>query len=268
VDLENLNGFENRYIFCMWLGIDKLPKDHAAELFSIVSNTHCPVVFLNIQSYKKWEHPSAPFHPAFEFLSEVQRTDYLRVYLMHHYGGGYSDIKFTYLQWDEAFEKLHKSDAWVLGYEIGTTGEFGLSKKWDGTELLANYKKNYAKFGIGHVAFMFKKKTPLTHEMYKKMVDTLDEKFEELRENPSKIPKDSKGRSLPDNTISKYPLDYIEIGPDIFHMTLNNHKDKIIHHEIRPLHVYHFDLDIPGFAEKKKEYKDNHISIWPFDLDL
>ena len=39
--------------------------------------------------------PESPMHPAVcsKTLSAIHKADYLRVYFMHHYGGGYHDVK-------------------------------------------------------------------------------------------------------------------------------------------------------------------------------
>lgn len=37
--------------------------------------------------------PGAPFHSAFHDLHAVHKSDYVRAYLMHHYGGIYADVK-------------------------------------------------------------------------------------------------------------------------------------------------------------------------------
>jgi hypothetical protein len=92
----------------------------------------------------------------------------------------------------------------------------------------------------------------------------LDEKLPELKENPSKTQKDYLNRVLPDGSISKYPLDYIEMGPDIFHKALYKHKTRIMHYDLQPLHMYHYDLPIESFAEKKKQFTKAYLSNWPF----
>ena len=102
--MENsVDGFEREYIFCMWPGEDKLTPDRATEVFSILANTQRPVIFLTPRSYRLWELPNEPFHPATQFISECHMSDYLRVYLMNHFGGGYADIKFTYKSLVRAF---------------------------------------------------------------------------------------------------------------------------------------------------------------------
>ena len=262
---SDVDGFEREYIFCMWPGEDKLTPDRATEVFSILSNSQRPVIFLTPRSFKLWELPSAPFHPATQYISECHMSDYLRVYLMHHFGGGYTDVKFTFKSWVGAFATLKNNpEALVLGYPFSCAEDFGLSKKFDGTTILADFHNNYFPFGIGHTAFIFKPKSILTEDMLNMLHEFLDEKLPELKENPSKTQKDYLNRVLPDGSISKYPLDYIEMGPDIFHMALYKHKNQIMHHDIQPATIYHFDLPIEGFAEKKRQFAEAHLPIWPF----
>lgn len=262
---NSVDGFEREYIFCMWPGEDKLTPDRATEVFSILANTQQPVIFLTPRSYRLWELPTAPFHPATQFISACHMSDYLRVYLMHHFGGGYSDIKFTYKSWVRAFAALkNNSEALVLGFPFDVPGEFGLSKKYAGTTELENYKVNYEPFGIGHSAFIFKKKTLLTEDMLNMLHEFLDEKLPELKENPSRTQKDSFGRILPDGSISKYPLDYTEMGPDIFHKALFKHKARILHYDIKPFNTYHYDVPIQGYEESKKQFAQIHLPNWPF----
>lgn len=61
--------------------------------------------------------PGAPFHPAYPYLSAVHRSDYLRCYLMHFHGGGYTDIK-SYLSgsWVMAFREMDASPNLLLSY--------------------------------------------------------------------------------------------------------------------------------------------------------
>ena len=264
---NEIDAFEREYIFCIWPGRDKLSPDRATEVFSIFANTHRPVVLLTPDTIRKWELPDYPFHPAVQYISECHLSDYLRVYLMHHFGGGYSDIKFTFKPWDAAFQALKASDAYVVGYNFASTSEFGLSKKYDGSALLEEYKEHYAPFGIGHVAFIFKRRTPLTTDMLNNLHALLDEKLEELKAHPSQAFKDFYGKILPDGTPSQYPLDYIEMGPDIFHQTLYRYREKIIHHDLQPLHTYHFNLEQPNYKQQKRMFAEKFVPNWPFMPD-
>lgn len=62
----------------------------------------------------------APLHPSYSFLSGVHRSDYLRCYLMHHYGGGYSDIKHMHFDIGPLINRLEEGpkDIYVSGYQL------------------------------------------------------------------------------------------------------------------------------------------------------
>lgn len=62
--------------------------------------------------------PEAPLHKAFQYLSPVHKSDYLRAYFMHFYGGGYADIKHIHFNWFAYFEKLYNGpqDKYAIGY--------------------------------------------------------------------------------------------------------------------------------------------------------
>jgi hypothetical protein len=55
--------------------------------------------------------PEYPLHPAFKYLSYVHKSDYLRSYFMHFYGGGYADIKkySSNNNWKECFNLLNSN---------------------------------------------------------------------------------------------------------------------------------------------------------------
>ena len=44
----------------------------------------------NIDDYILKEYP---LHPAFKYLTNIQKGDYMKAYMMNFYGGGYTDIK-------------------------------------------------------------------------------------------------------------------------------------------------------------------------------
>jgi len=262
MDLLNLDAFEREYIFCMWPGMDQISHDRVTEIFSIVSNTRCPVVFLNGETYKKWEHPSAPFHPAIKYLSECMLSDYLRVYLTHHYGGGYTDIKFAFKAWDTAFSLLRNSDALGLGYPLTSPTQIGMSPLFDGNPLVDEYKA-YCTESIGHVAFIFKRNTEMTRELYDQTHAVLDGRYEQLKANPAKHQKDQPGRILADGSVSNYPMHYVELGPDLFIPMMHKYRHRLLKYDIEPLHAFHFDLNIPGFAESKKDFLKCYLPMHP-----
>lgn len=61
----------------------------------------------------------SPFHPIYEHLSLVHRSDYLRAYLMYHHGGAYTDLKRQRGSLTEAIELLNADpDRWLVAGPI------------------------------------------------------------------------------------------------------------------------------------------------------
>ena len=70
--------------------------------------TECKITFVtpdNLHTYIKKDNP---LHPAYDYLSEVHKSDYLRIYFMKFYGVGYHDIKQATGSWVDSFSSLKK----------------------------------------------------------------------------------------------------------------------------------------------------------------
>ncbi len=216
-------------VFCMWTGTNPMSTDRIQALFSIFNHVHCPVAYLNSASYRTWQLDDAPFHPAFEYLSETHKSDYLRVYLMHHHGGGYTDIKHTQRSWRPHFEALIRSDKWCLGYtEIGPKGVAPVGGALQ-DELAAHHDQL-----IGLCAFIFRKQTPLTQAWMDQTHALLDAKHDSLRQHPARHPQDRQGASFSDGSVSPYPLQWTELLGNIFHPLIYRFRDQVLHADIAP----------------------------------
>ncbi len=216
-------------IFCAWTGSNPISANRLSSLFSVFINSGCPVCFITDRFLRNWQLTDSPFHPAFDFLSETHKADYLRVYLMHFFGGGYTDIKPTLYNWNLSFSKLIESDKFGLGYtEIGP---HGVAPVGGDTEILL--KNNFFKL-IGLCAFIFKPKTAFTSEWFKQTNDLLDLKLELLEKHPAQFPQDCSGARLPNGETSQYPLRWTELLGDIFHPLIYKYQHFIIHDNIAP----------------------------------
>ncbi len=232
--LQHFDGLVSNTVFCAWTGSNPMSTQRLNALWSIFNNIHCPVVFLNTGSLRTWERPDSPFHPAFDLLSETHKSDYLRCYLMHHYGGGYTDIKLTHQSWVRLFQSLRDSPALALGYgEIGSHAVAPVEGPL-GEELRRNYDKL-----IGLCAFIFRKQTDLTWLWYLETMDFLDRVHGALKENPARHPQDRLGAVFEDGTVSRYPIRWTELLGNIFHPAIYRFHDQVMHEAIEPIfHSY------------------------------
>jgi hypothetical protein len=148
----------------------ELNQNRKNSLEKIKKNTKCNIIFINKDNLKNYILKEHPLHKGFKYLSSIHQADYMRCYLMHHYGGGYSDIKPLKDSWEKGFEILNKNpDIWAVGPEtlwghvkINLNG-FLSQKEID------NYEKKKNKF-ISISFFIYKPNTPITTEWYKNLL--------------------------------------------------------------------------------------------------
>lgn len=197
-------------IYCLWTGENEMSSNRKECLESFIKTSECEVILITTKNLHEYILPDVPLHPAYEYLSQTHKADYLRTYLMHFYGGGYSDIKKTTGSWKKYFEELKQSEYWICGYAEIPGG--------------VAYPPNVDKWNelIGNGAYICKAKTPLTTEWYNAMIELLDTKLNELKVNPSKHPQDCKSES------SKYPIEWNEMLGRIFHKVTYNYKEYLL----------------------------------------
>ena len=230
-DLRAFDGLRTGLIFCAWTGMNPMSAQRVQALLSIQLQTGCPVLLLTAANIPHWQHPEHPFHPAFPYLSATHQADYLRVYLMHHYGGGYTDIKHTHTAWAPFFARMRASPAQhdVLGYtEIGPHGVAPLPPPVG--DLL---RQHYDKL-IGLCAFICRRYSPFTQAWMERTHAVLNAKFDALREHPARHPQDRHGALFEDGSHSPYPLAWTELLGNVFHPLVLQLADRVLHDDIAP----------------------------------
>jgi hypothetical protein len=92
-------------IYCLWTDATPMSLQRRERLDELrVLAAPCSVVLITPATLPMYVRPDMPLHPAYPYLSAVHKADYLRCYLMHVHGGGYSDIKTPYgWPWYDAF---------------------------------------------------------------------------------------------------------------------------------------------------------------------
>jgi hypothetical protein len=148
---------------------------------------------------------------------------------MHHYGGGWADIKHTNTDWRPHFAKLRSSNALALGYQEIADGIPHIKGPL-GDELRANHKQN-----IGLCAFIFKRYSAMTHAWAQALDSKLDSLLDALHKNPATAPQDQLGLKKRDGSISTYPVEWAGILGEIFHPITYQHRDQIIQGDLAPL---------------------------------
>ena len=204
-----------KVIWCFWTGDNEMSENRKRGYESLVKNSGVEVRLITPENLPEYILPEYPLHPSFDYLSLVHKSDYLRCYFMHFYGGGYSDIKPNYKNWQQSFEKLINSeDYYVLGYtELNGLGMGRGQGKVD-KDLIKNYLSC-----VGTGAFICKSNTKFTTEWYIELNKRMDFYYEDLKKNPGDI----KGRN------AGYPIKLLAILSQIFAPLCLKYRDCIIH---------------------------------------
>ena len=219
-NVSQSDNIKNKIIYVLWLGNNKFSKNRQEALDSLRKKSNCNVEFIKKEDIKKYILDDYPLHPAFKYLSTIHQADYFRCYLMHHYGGGYSDLKKCQGDWSSLFNKLYNNkNIWAIG--LKGRPHFGIAYPEEYTRKERQILKNNHDNLIGVGYFIYKKNTPLTTEWYEKLHERLDLYYEKLKENPASYPRESsngkicpsweaKSKSVSNNS-TKYPLSWNRI---------------------------------------------------------
>lgn len=225
------DGLRGDVVFCTWTGSTPMSDKRSDCFLSIIRETCCPVILVTPNNLSDWIKPNAPLHPAFPFLSEVHKADYLRCYLMHHFGGGYTDIKRTLASWKPFFAALREApDAFGLGYtEIGPHGIAPASE-----HIAPVLQRNFSRI-IGNCAYIFRKQTNFTEKWLALTHAKLDDVFGTLKLHPAVHPMDQIGVTLPSGEKSLYPLRWQELLGELFHPLVFANSERFVHANIAPV---------------------------------
>lgn len=219
--LNNNNENIKRIVYCFWTGNSEMSDNRRQSLENLKNNLEVNFELISPQNLNQYIKEEFPLHRAYPYLSLVHRSDYLRCYFMHHYGGGYTDLKQSRSSWLSLFEKLEESNCWILGYrEIGKKGVASAPG------ILGDDLKKYWHVLLGNCAYICRPYTFFTYDWYNELHKRLDIYFDDLKKNPGNILGDNEG----------YPIPWTNILGDIFHPLCLKYNDKILYSDkIRPI---------------------------------
>jgi hypothetical protein len=226
------NYLEKKTIWLWWTGENELSSRRMESYQQFCEiNKDC-----NIQLITREQIKDLPdLHEGYEYLSEIQKGDYLKAYFMHHHGGGYSDIKKTPASWAPYFDRIiSNNNLMAIGYAEKAPGhvaflegcrldpkesrycrDFTLNEQgqWSSKQI----KQNWFKL-IGNGCFICRKNTSLTQDWWAGLTEKMDGYLEELKKYPSAWPRDSHDYTNPNTgEKSKYPIPWAVICGNIFH---------------------------------------------------
>lgn len=205
----------DRVIYIFWTGDNEITPNRMKGIKSLEKVSGIKVQLITPKNLPHYIKKDDPLPEAYQYLSLVHKSDYLRSYFMHYYGGGYADIKTYYHSWVQAFDKLDSSkDAYVLGYpEVGFWGAANedMEKGNLARDLYCHWR-----YLIGNGAFICRPHTRFTEEWHEEVKYRLMSMTDVLREHPASDYLGKKGN---------YPILWSWIQGSVFHpLCLKYHK--------------------------------------------
>jgi hypothetical protein len=179
----------------------------------ILEHAGCKVALVKPDNLDTYLLPDKPLHPAYQYLSEVHKSDYLRTYFMHFKGGGYSDVKKFKGDWNKAFDDINaQGDMFLNGYHELSPDDVAGDER----------SKSLWQKVPGNNIYIVRPGTEFTTKWYTRMIEVLDSKLEALKANPAKLQR-ATFVSQPG-----YPLGWAEILGSIFHTLCSDYTDKFL----------------------------------------
>lgn len=215
-DIQHINGIP-KVVFVCWFGgygTHQMPVMNQGRFNcfkDLVNSINVPVILITNKNYKYFEKNNFPIHKSFEYLTGVHKSDYFRCYLLHHYGGGYHDIKSRTLGWENEWER----DNWLYDENIWMYGRMEKNESVIGHPTNMNHIKKEFKKMVTMAWIICKKNTKYTSELLNNMTQILEDKYDKLVLHPGI---ESGGYRDDNRNMSiSYPLKWIEILGEVYH---------------------------------------------------
>ena len=212
-------------IFGFWTGDNPMTANRQRGWDSFTATGLDPIL-VTPDTLGDWVVTGHPLHDAYECLSSVHRSDYLRAYFMHHHGGGYADIKNQSGSWLATVAAVNASPRLLgAGYQevYGGTVTLHHSPVAGRYHMLsiplpreaaraATYAIRVCRpWLIGKGAFYFKPRTAFTGKWLAEVERRLDLLLPHLALSPATSPRARLGDG------SGYPVPWYALLGDIIH---------------------------------------------------
>lgn len=209
-------------VWCYWEG--KPMNSNRLNSFELLKqNIGVHIQLVTPENLSEFVLADFPLHDAYMYLSVVHRSDYIRAYLLHHYGGGWHDVKATEVSFENCWEEFSNSDIWLIGRPELPNGAAPVFLE-NGESISMYWDKL-----ITVPAWIGIKQTAFSKELLEGIEQILDENYELLRRYPAKHAREkyTKPKNLLHRTLlfikktaegrnPNYPLEWTLFG-NVFH---------------------------------------------------
>jgi hypothetical protein len=170
-----------RALYVLWTGDNEMSEARRSGMEAIRRiNADLEVRLVTPDNLDEHLVPGHPLHPAYEHLSLVHRSDYLRCYFMHHVGGGYTDVKRPLQPWSPVWAEFEDPEVWMVGQpEVDSDLVANLQGR-----LGRDVRQQFSRLSINS-SFVMRPQTPLTAEWYDEVQRRMDYYSRDLERFPA-----------------------------------------------------------------------------------
>jgi hypothetical protein len=227
-DIETINSVP-KVVFICWFGTmdDPFPKmsENRFSVFqSLVANIGVPVILITQTNINHFIKEGYPLHKSFQYLSGVHKSDYIRCYLLYHYGGGYHDVKHRIETWKDCWDTNNwtkNNKLWMYGRREKNPEAIAYPPGMQ--KVQSQYKKMVT---MGWI--ICKARTPFLAQLLTNIEQILEKHYNNLVKYPAKNPTGYYSNAplelVPNNS---YPIRWLEILGEIFHPLMITHCNHI-----------------------------------------
>jgi len=219
-------------LWCYWegeamQGNRKLSFDYLQEHIGV------PIALVGPENIAAFILADHPLHQAFPCLSIVHRSDYIRAYLLHFYGGAWHDIKATEVSFADCWEQFQAPNLFLIGRPELPKGAAAVQLS------PGRYIGDHWQDLVAVPAWIGRPQTPLSRDIYRELIQLLDDNLAALQKYPARHAREKKIhrknifqelfvqiKCLCTGRNPNYPLDWTVFG-NIFHPAVYRYRDHI-----------------------------------------
>lgn len=222
--MEHTSLLKHR-IFCIWSGDNPMSTNRSYCLNILQKYSGCKVELITPNNISNYILEQYPIHASYEYLSLTHKSDYMRAYLMYHFGGGYSDIKCNMFNWQKYFDKL------LLSKNKDFIGYAEQHSEHIASNNISIKSKYYMLAGMCH--FIFKANSDIAKIWLDTVHAVLDQNLGVLQKYPGDYhPRAIHGGVHGDNSgkfnDSKYPFKWNQLLGAILHPIMYKYTDSYL----------------------------------------
>lgn len=219
-------------VWCYWEG-EPMTGNRLLSFQTLQQNIGVPICLVTPENLDNFLLSASPLPTSYAQLSIVHRSDYIRAYLLHHYGGAWHDIKATEVDYSSMWDLFADPNIWIIGRKESRKGA---AQTYTPEGL---FVPNAYESLIAVPSWIGRPQTALSRELLAGITALIDNKAELLTRFPSIHPRD---KYIPHrNLLHKaliwvkhkyagrqvgYPLEWTVFG-NIFHVVLLKHLSHI-----------------------------------------